>query len=103
MKMKTERFVTKLEKNNYEVFVYSPESGVTGINIIQSGNKYAPQISDKFGAMTLNEIEFTIGTASYGGLPVKEINDLILAYERAVEAVEYFEEELKKIYRERVK
>ena len=97
--MKTERFVTILEKNNYEVFVYSPESEVTGINIIQSGNKYAPQISDKFGAENISEIEFTIGTVSYGGLPVREINDLILAYENAVEAVEYFQEQLKEIGR----
>ena len=91
------RMVTVLEKNGYEVMVYGEESGVEGINIIQSGNKYAPQITEKFGAVTLGETEFEIATTSYGGLPVKEINDFIAAYENAVEAVEYFKEKLIRI------
>lgn len=86
------KIIAKLEKNGYEALVYSAESGIQGVNIIQSGNKYAPQITDTFGAATLAETEFTISTTSYGGLTVDEIKEVMAGYEKAVEAVEYFKE-----------
>lgn len=88
------KIIAKLEKNGYEALVYSAESGIQGVNIIQSGEKYAPQITDTFGAVTLGETEFVIGTASYGGLAVEEIKEVMAGYEKAIEAVEYFKEKL---------
>ena len=84
--------IARLEKNDYEIMVYRTENGLEGINIIQSGEKYAPQISDKFGAATLAETEFTIGTVSYGGLAVEEIKEVMAGYEKAIAATEYFKE-----------
>lgn len=84
------KMIAKLEKNDYEVVVYGEENGVRGINIIQSGEKYAPQISDKFGALTIGETEFTIETVSYGGVTVEEMKEVMAGYEKAIEAVEYF-------------
>lgn len=86
--------IAKLEKNGYEVMVYRTESGITGVNVVQSGKEYAPQITDTFGAETLGETEFTIMTTSYGGLTVKEIKKVMAGYEKAIEAVEYFKEQL---------
>ena len=88
--------ITKLEKNGYEVRVFRTENGTEVLRVIQSEEKYAPQISDKFGAATISETEFTIGTVSYGGLAVEEIKEVITGYEKAVEAVEYFKEQLTK-------
>ena len=86
------KIIAKLEKNGYEVMVYRTENGLEGINIKQSEEKYAPQISDKFGAATLAETEFTISTTSYGGLTVEEIKEVMTGYEKAIEAAEYFKE-----------
>lgn len=91
------KFVAELEKNGYKAIVYSAESGIQGVNIIQSGEKYAPQITDTFGAVTLAETEFTISTTSYGGLAVEEIKEVVAGYEKAVETVEYFKEKLAEI------
>lgn len=88
--------ITKLEKNGYEVRVFSTENGTEVIRVIQSEEKYAPQISDKFGAETISDTEFTIGTTSYGGLEVEEIKAVMSGYEKAIEAVEYFKKELRK-------
>lgn len=90
------KLTTKLEKNGYEVRLFNTERGTELIRVIQSEEKYAPQISNKFGAATISETEFTIGTVSYGGLPVEEIKEVITGYEKAVEAVEYFKEQLTK-------
>ena len=87
---------TKLEKNGYELRLFSTESGTELIRVIQSEEEYAPQISDRFGASTISETEFTIGTVSYGGLAVEEIKEIVTGYEKAIEAVEYFKEQLKK-------
>lgn len=84
------KIIAELEMNGYKALVYGAESGIQGVNIIQSGEKYAPQITDTFGALTLAETEFTIGTTSYGGLTAEEIKEVIAGYEKAVEAVEYF-------------
>ena len=88
--------ITKLEKNGYEVRVFRKENGAEVISVIQNEEKYAPEISEKFGATTISETEFTIGTISYGGLPVEEIKKMMTGFEKAVEAVEYFKEELQK-------
>lgn len=88
------KLITKLEKNGYELRLFSTESGTELIRVIQSEEKYAPQISDKFGAATISETEFTIGTISYGGLAVEEIKEVMTGYEKAIEAVEYFQEQL---------
>ena len=90
------KLTTKLEKNGYEVRLFSTERGTELIRVIQSEEKYAPQISNKFGAATISETEFTIGTVSYGGLPVEEIKEVMTGYEKAIEAVEYFKEQLTK-------
>ena len=46
---------TKLEKNGYELRLFSTESGTELIRVIQSEEEYAPQISDRFGASTISE------------------------------------------------
>lgn len=84
------KMIAKLEKNGYKLMVYRTESGMEGINVIQSGEKHAPQISDKFGALTIGETEFTIETVSYGGVTVEEMKAVMAGYEKAIEAVEYF-------------
>lgn len=91
------KFIAELEKNGYKAIVYSAESGIQGVNIIQNGETYAPQITDTFGAVTLAETEFTISTTSYGGLTVEEIKEVVAGYEKAVEAVEYFKGKLAEI------
>ena len=48
------KLITKLEKNGYELRLFSTESGTELIRVIQSEEKYAPQISDKFGAATIS-------------------------------------------------
>lgn len=90
------KLITKLEKNGYELRLFERENGAKVISVIQNEERYAPQISEKFGAMTISETEFTIGTVSYGGLPVEEIKAVMSGYEKAIEAVEYFKEQLKK-------
>lgn len=87
--------ITKLEKNGYELRLFSTENGTELVRVIQNEERYAPQISEKFGATSISETEFTIGTVSYGGLPVEEIKKVMTGYEKAIEAVEYFEEQLK--------
>ena len=88
--------ITKLEKNGYELRLFNTENETELVRVIQNEERYAPQISEKFGATTISETEFTIGTVSYGGLPVEEIKEVITGYEKAVEAVEYFKEQLTK-------
>lgn len=90
------KLITKLEKNGYEVRVFSTENGTEVLRVIQNEERYAPQISDKFGAETISDTEFTIGTTSYGGLEVEEIKAVMSGYEKAIEAVEYFKKELRK-------
>lgn len=88
------KLITKLAKNGYEVIVFGTENGTKGFNIIQNEEKYAPTISDKFGAATISETEFRIETVSYGGLEVDEIREMVAGYEKAVEAAEYFKKQL---------
>lgn len=90
------KLITKLEKNGYEVRVFSTENGTEVLRVIQNEERYAPQISDKFGTETISDTEFTIGTTSYGGLEVEEIKAVMSGYEKAIEAVEYFKKELRK-------
>ena len=88
--------ITKLEKNGYELRLFNTENETELVRVIQNEERYAPQISEKFGATTISETEFTIGTVSYGGLPVEEIKEVMTGYEKAIEAVEYFKEQLTK-------